>query len=114
MIGINEVIETNEMIHKLNLDVRTITMGISLLDCVGSDVKETCDKIYEKITSSAKNLVSVGNQISEKYGVPIVNKRISVTPIALVGGSVCKSEEDFIEIAKALDEFYRWLFCTCI
>ena len=104
MIGINEVIETNEMIHKLNLDVRTITMGISLLDCIGADVKETCDKIYDKITSSAKDLVKVGNEIADKYGIPIVNKRISVTPIALVGGSVCKSEEDFIDIAKKLDE----------
>ena len=104
MININEVIETNEMIHKLNLDVRTITMGISLLDCVGSTLKETCDKIHDKIISSAKDLVPVGNKISEKYGIPIVNKRISVTPIALVGASVCKSTDDFVEIAKVLDE----------
>ena len=103
MISINEVIETNEMIQKMNLDVRTITMGISLLDCVGGTLQETCDKIYEKITSSAKNLVSTGEEISRKYGIPIVNKRISVTPIALVGGSVCKSSDDFVEIAKTLD-----------
>ncbi len=103
MISINEVIETNEMIRRMNLDVRTITMGISLLDCVGKDVKETCDKIYDKITTSAKNLVSVGKEISKMYGIPIVNKRISVTPISLVGGSVCKTSEDFVEIAKALD-----------
>lgn len=103
MISINEVIETNEMIQNLNLDVRTITMGISLLDCVGANLKETCDKIYEKITSSAKNLVSTGEEISRKYGIPIVNKRISVTPIALIGGSVCKSIDDFVEIAKTLD-----------
>ncbi len=103
MISINEVIETNEMIRRMNLDVRTITMGISLLDCVGKDVKETCDKIYDKITTSAKNLVSVGKEISKMYGIPIVNKRISVTPISLVGGSVCNTSEDFVEIAKALD-----------
>ena len=97
------MISINEMIQNLNLDVRTITMGISLLDCVGANLKETCDKIYEKITSSAKNLVSTGEEISRKYGIPIVNKRISVTPIALVGGSVCKSIDDFVEIAKTLD-----------
>ena len=104
MISINEVIETNEMIQKMNLDVRTITMGISLLDCIGSDVKSTCDKIYEKITTLAKDLVYTGEEISRKYGIPIVNKRISVTPIALVGGSVCKTTDDFVEIAQILDK----------
>ncbi|MCM1272527.1 MAG: PFL family protein [Clostridium sp.] len=103
MISINEVIETNEMIQKMNLDVRTITMGISLLDCVGKDLQDTCDKIYKKITESAKDLVATGQDISKKYGIPIVHKRISVTPIALVGGSVCKSTADFVEIAKTLD-----------
>lgn len=103
MISINEVIETNEMIQKMNLDVRTITMGISLLDCVGNSVAETCDKVYNKITDSAKDLVHTGEEISKKYGIPIVNKRISVTPIALVGGSVCKNIDDFVELAKALD-----------
>lgn len=104
MISINEVIETNEMIQKMNLDVRTITMGISLLDCVGSSLKSTCDNIYDKITTSAKDLVYTGEEISRKYGIPIVNKRISVTPIALVGGSVCKTSDDFVEIAKTLDK----------
>lgn len=104
MISINEVIETNNMISKMNLDVRTITMGISLLDCVGSDVDDTCRKIYEKITTYAKDLVKTGNDISQKYGIPIVNKRISITPVSLVGGSVCKSSADFVKIAKALDE----------
>ncbi len=103
MISINEVLETNEMISKMNLDVRTITMGISLLDCVGSTVEETADKIYNKIVESAKDLVSTGEDISKKYGIPIVHKRISVTPIALVGGSVCKTSKDFVELAKALD-----------
>ena len=104
MISINEVIETNKMISDMNLDVRTITMGISLLDCVGTDVDDTCTKIYNKITTYAKDLVSTGQDISRRYGIPIVNKRVSVTPIALVGGSVCKTTGDFVKIAKALDK----------
>ncbi len=104
MISINEVIETNKMISDMNLDVRTITMGISLLDCVGADVDDTCTRIYNKITTYAKDLVSTGQEISRRYGIPIVNKRVSVTPIALVGGSVCKTSEDFVKIAKALDK----------
>ncbi len=104
MISINEVIETNKMISDMNLDVRTITMGISLLDCVGTDVDDTCTKIYNKITTYAKDLVSTGQEISRRYGIPIVNKRVSVTPIALVGGSVCKTTRDFVKIAKALDK----------
>ena len=104
MISINEVIETNKMISDMNLDVRTITMGISLLDCVGTDVDDTCTKIYNKITTYAKDLVSTGQEISRRYGIPIVNKRVSVTPIALVGGSVCKTTGDFVKIAKSLDK----------
>lgn len=104
MISINEVIETNKMISDMNLDVRTITMGISLLDCVGTDMDDTCTKIYNKITTYAKDLVSTGQEISRRYGIPIVNKRVSVTPIALVGGSVCKTTGDFVKIAKALDK----------
>ena len=104
MISINEVIETNKMISDMNLDVRTITMGISLLDCVGTDVDDTCTKIYNKITTYAKDLVSTGQEISRRYGIPIVNKRVSGTPIALVGGSVCKTTGDFVKIAKALDK----------
>ncbi len=104
MISINEVIETNKMISDMNLDVRTITMGISLLDCVGTDVDDTCTKIYNKITTYAKDLVSTGQEISRRYGIPIVNKRVSVTPISLVGGSVCKTTGDFVKIAKALDK----------
>lgn len=103
MISINEVIETNKMISDMNLDVRTITMGISLLDCVGTDVDDTCTKIYNKITTYAKDLVSTGQEISRRYGIPIVNKRVSVTPIALVGSSVCKTTGDFVKIAKTLD-----------
>ena len=103
MINIFEVNETNNMIEHECLDVRTITIGINLLDCVRSDVKSTCDAIYEKITRIAKDLVSTGNEIGKEYGVPIVNKRISVTPIALVGSSICMTTEDFVEIAKTLN-----------
>lgn len=103
MININEVIETNKMIDKENLDVRTITMGISLLDCIDSDLKRLCDNIYKKITTTAKELVATGEEISREFGVPIVNKRISVTPIALIGGSACAKPEDFVQIAKTLD-----------
>lgn len=104
MINIFEVNETNKMIEQENLDVRTITLGISLLDCVDSDLEKMQNRIYEKITKKAKNLVSVGRAIEMEYGIPIVNKRISVTPIALVGGNACKSPEDFLILAKTLDD----------
>lgn len=104
MLDINEVIETNKMVHEMNLDVRTITMGISLLDCVSNSLTEVCDNIYQKITSLAKDLVKTGKEIEVEYGIPIVNKRISITPIALVGGACCKGPEDFVEIAKILDK----------
>ena len=103
MINIREVNETNQMIQSENLDVRTITMGISLLDCIDSSVEVTCKKIYTKITNYAKDLVSVGAQLESEYGIPIVNKRISVTPIALIGGPCCKTTSDFAQIAKTLD-----------
>ena len=103
MIDFKEVIETNEMIHAENLDVRTITLGISLLDCCDSDLTVLNEKIYKKITALARDLGSTGCEIERKYGIPIVNKRISVTPIALVGGCACKTPEDFVTIAKTLD-----------
>ena len=103
MINIFEVSETNKMIEHEKLDVRTITLGISLLDCCDTDLDALNTKIYDKITRVAKDLVSVGNDIEQEYGIPIVNKRISVTPIALIGGSACKSPEDFVTIAKTLD-----------
>ncbi len=103
MINIHEVLETNEMIEKENLDVRTITMGISLLNCIDTDVDRLCEKIYIRITTTAKYLVSNWKEIENEYGITIVNKRISVTPIALVGGSACKSPEDFVKVAKTLD-----------
>lgn len=104
MLNMFEVIETNDMIDKDLLDVRTITIGISLLDCIDTDLDKLCKNIYDKITKTAKDLVRVGDEISKDFGVPIVNKRISVTPIALVGGSACKTKEDFVQIAKALDK----------
>ena len=103
MISNWEVIETNHMIEKENLDVRTITIGISLLDCIDSDLDNLNEKIYNKITTVAKDLVKVGQEIEKDYCIPIVNKRISVTPIALVGGAACKTPEDFVTIAKTLD-----------
>ena len=104
MINIFEVNETNKMIEQENLDVRTITLGISLLDCIDSDLQELNRKIYEKITTVAKNLVSTGEEIEKEFGIPIVNKRISITPIALVGAAACKSPEDYVSIARTLDK----------
>ena len=103
MINIFEVAETNEMIEKENLDVRTITLGISLLDCIDADIKRLNEKIYHKIYEAAKDLVATGEYISAEYGIPVVNKRISVTPIALVGGAACRKPEDFVSIARTLD-----------
>lgn len=103
MINIFEANETNEMIEQENLDVRTITMGISLLDCIDSNLDKMNRKIYDKITTTARNLLSVGREIEREYGIPIVNKRISVTPIALIGGSACRTEADFVSIAETLD-----------
>ena len=104
MLNIMEVHETNQMIEQEKLDVRTITMGISLLDCATDSVEQTCDNIYRKITTYAKDLVSTGQAIESDYGIPIVNKRITVTPISLVGASCCKTSEDFVQIAHALDK----------
>lgn len=104
MINIWEVNETNKMIEQENLDVRTITLGISLLDCIDSDLKVLNENIYNKITRVSADLVETGAEIERKYGIPIVNKRISVTPIALVGQAACKTPEDFVSIAKTLDQ----------
>lgn len=101
MITQYEVQETNEMIEEANLDVRTITMGISLLDCADSCLAKLNQKIYDKITKSAEHLVKTGEDISRQFGVPIVNKRISVTPIAIVAGS-CETGS-FVPVAQALD-----------
>ena len=103
MINISEVLETNRMILEENLDVRTITMGISLLDCADASLKRTCDNIYAKLVRLAKNLVKTGDEIGREFGVPIVNKRISITPAAIVGSACCRKPADFVKIAKTLD-----------
>ena len=103
MINRYEVNETNQMVERENLDVRTITMGISLLDCIDADLAACEEKSYTKITESAKDLVRTGDEIAQEFGVPIVNKRISVTPIALVGGACCRTTEDFARLACVLD-----------
>ncbi|MBO5159662.1 MAG: PFL family protein [Lachnospiraceae bacterium] len=104
MINFFEVNETNKMIEKENLDVRTITMGISLLDCIDSDINKVNENIYNKIKKYAANLVQTGDDIAKEYGIPVVNKRISVTPIALVGGAACKTIDDYVSIAQTLDK----------
>ena len=87
MINQYDILETIRMIQDECLDIRTITMGISLLDCIDPDIDKACKKVYEKITSKAKNLVSVGEQIEKELGIPIINKRISVTPIAMISAA---------------------------
>ncbi len=104
MINIHEVFETNKMIEREHFDVRTITLGISLLDCIDSNLETLRAKISDKINRTAENLVRTGEEISEEFGIPIVNKRISVTPAALVGGAACKTPGDFVRIAETLDE----------
>ncbi|MDN6424865.1 MAG: PFL family protein, partial [Bifidobacterium crudilactis] len=104
MLNIMEVHETNQMIEQEKLDVRTITMGISLLDCASDDLATLRTNIYQKITSYAKNLVSTGEAIEREYGIPIVNKRITVTPISLVAASACSSVDDYVQIAHTLDK----------
>lgn len=96
----NEIIETIKMIQEQNLDVRTITMGISLIDCMDTDIKKSCEKVYNKIYKYAKDLVATGEAISKKYDIPIVNKRVSVTPISMLVGV---SGGDPVEYAKTLD-----------
>lgn len=100
MINTQDVLETINMIREENLDIRTITMGISLWDCVSEDVDRLCDKIYDKITTRAEKIVATGNDIEKMYGIPIVNKRVSVTPISLVGGAA--SPEGYLKIAHTL------------
>jgi len=100
MINTQDVLETINMLTEECLDIRTITMGISLWDCVSDDTDRLCEKIYDKITTRAEHLVKTGSDIEKMYGIPIVNKRVSVTPVSLVGGSA--SPEGYIKIAKTL------------
>lgn len=101
MVNINDILETVNMIKQENLDIRTITMGISLFDCISDDQKRLEDKIYDKITTSAKNLVKTADELEAKYGIPIINKRVSVTPISLVGAACDK--DGFVRLAKVLE-----------
>lgn len=102
-----QIYETSHMISNENLDVRTITMGISLLDCIDSDSTVACQKIYNKITTKAKNLVKVGQQIEAEYGIPIANKRVTVTPIFLI--AVASQDHDYVKYAKTLDRAAKTL-----
>ena len=101
MLNIHDILETINMIREENLDIRTITMGISLIDCAGDDINAVCDRVYDKITKKAERLVSVGDDIEKQYGIPIVNRRVAVTPISILGGRF--SSEDYIKLAKTLD-----------
>ena len=101
MLNIHDILETINMIREENLDIRTITMGISLIDCAGDDISVVCDRVYDKITKKAERLVSVGDDIEKQYGIPIVNRRVAVTPISILGGRF--SSEDYIKLAKTLD-----------
>ena len=101
MVNIHDRLETINMIKEENLDIRTITMGISLYDCAGDDPKVVADRIYDKITRTAERLVPVGCDIEKELGIPIINKRVAVTPISLVGGRY--TPEDYVNIARAMD-----------
>jgi len=111
-----EIQQTIKMIHEENLDIRTITMGISLLDCGSEDIIRMEKKIYDKVTKNAERLVSVGEQISARYGIPIINKRVSITPIAIAAAQA--NTEEMVRIAKVLDRaareagvnFILWLY----
>lgn len=102
MLNTNNILQTLRMVDKYKFDIRTITMGISLLDCADSDGKKSRDKIYDKITKTAEKLVSTVEDAEKKYGIPVVNKRISVTPISLIAGS--SSDTSYVEYAKILDK----------
>ena len=104
MISIAEVAETNKMITQDNLDVRTITMGISLLSCAADNVETFCNNVYERICTQAEHLVKTGEDLEKEFGIPIINKRISVTPVAIAGASSCKTEADFAQVARTLDK----------
>ena len=103
MIDLDEVLETNKMIERENLDVRTVTMGISLMECCDPDLDSLNKKIYDKIVSTARDLIPVAEDISLEYGIPIVNKRVSVTPVSIVGSSACRTPDDFVTIAHTLE-----------
>ena len=112
MINMKDIMETITMIQDEHLDIRTITMGISLIDCCDSDIDKSCQKVYDKIYRLTKDLVKTGEDIEKKYGIPIVNKRISVTPISYVGAGL--SPDGFVRLAKALDRAAKELGITTV
>ncbi len=101
MLNVSDILETINMIREENLDIRTVTMGISLLDCRSESIDRLCDQVYDKITRNAENLVSCACEIEKKYGIPIVNRRVSVTPISMIAGAA--SPEEYVKLAKTLD-----------
>ena len=101
MINVHDILETVDMIKEQNLDIRTVTMGISLFDCISDDKDRLKVKIFDKVTRSAKNLVSVCEELERMYGIPIVNKRISITPLSYIGAGL--SPEGFVELAEVLE-----------
>ena len=101
MINVHDILETVDMIREQNLDIRTVTMGISLFDCISDDKDRLKVKIFDKVTRSAKNLVSVCEELERMYGIPIVNKRISITPLSYIGAGL--SPEGFVELAEVLE-----------
>ena len=103
-LNTDEIVQTIRMIEQEHLDVRTITLGLSLLDCATGDIKRTADKVYEKICREAHDLVPVGEAIEREFGIPIVNKRVSVTPVALIAGGC---GDDLVPIAGAMDRAAR-------
>lgn len=107
MLNTADILETINMIHEEKLDIRTITMGISLLDCIDPDEKKLCDNVYNKLTTYARDLVKTGENIEKEYGIPIINKRVSVTPVSLIGGHL--SPDGFIALAKTLDRAAKTL-----
>jgi len=107
MLNVADILETIGMIREENLDIRTITMGISLLDCVSEDADRLCDKVYDKITKTAEKLVDTGVSIEREYGIPIVNKRVSVTPVSLIGGAI--SPEGYLKLAHTLQRAAKTL-----
>ena len=109
MLSIENILETNQMIHDNKLDVRTITMGISLLGCTAVDGNTLCDRIYDHITKEAEHLVATGEAIEREYGVPIINKRVSVTPISLVAAG--SDLINYVPVAKALDKAAKAVGC---
>ena len=105
MINTHDILETINMIDNENLDVRTVTMGISLLGCIRDSAEATAQKVYDLICQKAEHIVKTANDLSGEYGIPIVNKRVSITPAAVVGSACCRTSRDFVAKSKCLRKF---------